>query len=189
MTAATQTPPPQPALLTLDEFFRRYEGKPYELVRGQAVEVPMAGGRHGKVCVRAAVILAEFVDPRDLGHVMSNDTLIRTERDPASGRGADVCFVSYARLPKGPVPDGPLEVAPELVFEVRSPSDRWTDVVAKALEYLAAGVAVVVILDPKTESATVYRADVRSDIFEKDEALTLPDVLPGFSVVVARFFE
>lgn len=190
MSAAVQTPPPAAAgLLTLDEFFARYGDHPYELVRGRAVEVPMAGARHGKVCFEAGLILNEFVRPAGLGHIMTNDTLVRTRTNPDSGRGMDVCFISYARLPKGAVPDGPLEVVPELVVEVRSPSDRWTDVVGKAIEYLNAGVTAVVILDPKSESAAVYRTDTRDDIFEKAETLVVPDVLPGLAVPVAKFFE
>lgn len=186
MSATTQA---QPALLTADEFFARYGSQRAELVRGRVVEVPMAGARHGKICYRAGVLLGAFVDAHDLGHVMSNDTLVVTEHGPDTSRGADVCFVSYARLPKGQVPDGPLKVAPELVIEVRSPTDRWTDVVGKALEYLAAGVLAVIVIDPPSESAAVYRGEARSDLFEKDKDLVVPDVLPGFAVPVRKFFE
>ena len=190
MSAAVQTPPPAAAgLLTLDQFFARYGDQRYELVRGRAVEVPMPGAKHGKVCVTASVLLYQHVTQAGLGHVMSNDTLVHTRTNPDSGRGMDVCFISYARLPEDAVPDGPLQVVPELVIEVRSPSDRWTDVVGKAIEYLEAGVTAVVILDPPTRSAAVYRTDVRSETFEADEELVVPDVLPGFAVPVARFFE
>jgi Uma2 family endonuclease len=190
MSATVATPPAAPAgLLTAEEFFRRHGGGGYELIDGRAVEVPMPGGRHGKIRSRVSQHLLQFADAGGLGHVMSNDTLVITKRGPDSARGSDVCFVSYARLPKDRVPDGPLEVVPELVFEVRSPTDRWIDVVGKAVEYIRAGVTAVVILDPRTASATVYRDDVRSDIFERDDTLTVPDVLPGFAVPVARFFE
>ena len=60
---------------------------------------------------------------------------------------------------------------------------------AKAIDYIRAGVTVVVILDPKTESASAFRSGTRQDTFEKDEMLTLPDILPGFEVPVSRFFE
>ena len=82
-----------------------------------------------------------------------------------------------------------LEVAPELVIEVRSPSDLWTDALEKVLDYLRIGVRAVVILDPKTESASVFRSGARQETFEKDQILTIEDVLPGFAVPVARFFE
>lgn len=101
----------------------------------------------------------------------------------------DVCFISYGRLPKGPLTDDILEVPPELIFEVRSPSDRWTEMIAKALEYIAAGVTVVVLLDPKTASASVFRSDTRQEIFEAEQTLVIPDVLPGFEVLVKKFFE
>ena len=56
------------------------------------------------------------------------------------------------------------------------------------LDYIRAGVPVVVILDPKTRSASVFRNQDRQDIFEADEILTVPDVLPGFAVSVASLF-
>jgi len=87
------------------------------------------------------------------------------------------------------VPEGLLDVVPELVFEVRSPSDLWTDMIAKMLEYLSAGVSVVVILDPKTKSASVFRPSDRQDVIEADGTLTVPDVLPGFAVPVRSLFE
>ncbi|MFO0810857.1 MAG: Uma2 family endonuclease [Gemmataceae bacterium] len=59
---------------------------------------------------------------------------------------------------------------------------------AKVVEYLDVGVRVVVLLDPKTESASVYRADELQQIFHNGDELTIPDVLPGFAVPVRRLF-
>lgn len=78
---------------------------------------------------------------------------------------------------------------PELVIEVKSPSDLWTEVLAKVVDYIRAGVRVVIVLDPATESASAFRSDTRQETFERDRELTVPDVLPGFAVPVARFFE
>ncbi|MBX9622928.1 MAG: Uma2 family endonuclease [Gemmataceae bacterium] len=177
------------ATLTIDEFMARHGGElGVDLVRGQVVRYPMPGAKHGQVCLNAAMMFGGFIKAGRAGRAMSNDTLIRITPDTA--RGADVCYLSYARLPKDrPLPDGPLELAPELVVEVRSPSDLWTDVIEKVLDYLRIGVAVVVVFDPKTESASVFRPGDRQDIFERGQTLTLPDVLPGFSVSVAEFFE
>lgn len=74
------------------------------------------------------------------------------------------------------------------MIEVRSPSDLRTDALGKMLDYLRTGVPVV-SLDPKTEAASVFRSGADPQIVGKDQALTLPDVLPGFEVPVARFFE
>jgi Uma2 family endonuclease len=189
MSAAVQTPPPAGGLLTAEEFARQYAGRRVELVKGRVVEVPVSHPKHGKVCSRVSQFVANFADAHDLGHVISNDSWITTDRGPDSARGPDVCFFSYSRLPKGPIPDGLLPVVPEVVFEVRSPTDRWTVLIAKMLEYLNVGVSVVVILDPKTQSASVFRDEDRQDIIETDLELTIPDVLPGFAVPVRKFFE
>lgn len=84
--------------------------------------------------------------------------------------------------------DGPA-VAPEAVFEVRSPTDRWREILAKVADYLAAGVIVVWVLDPPCESIHVYRAEEPTRVLTAKQALALPDVLPGFSVVARRLFE
>jgi len=187
-TTATSSPPAAP-LLTAAEFMARYEHIHAELVKGVVKEYPVPGFKHGAVCSRIDRLLGNHVEANDLGRTATNDTWLQTGHDPDTIRGADILFVSYERLPKGPMPEGLLTVAPDLIVEVRSPTDRWTAVFVKVGEYLSAGVRVVVILDPTTETASVYRADELQQIFHNGDALVIPDVLPGFSVPVRRLFE
>jgi Uma2 family endonuclease len=77
---------------------------------------------------------------------------------------------------------------PDIVVEVRSKSDRWPEMLAKAAEYLTAGVKVVVVLDDDESEAHVITSD-SNQILTSEDALTFPEILPGFSVVVRRFFE
>jgi Uma2 family endonuclease len=176
--------------MTAEEFVKLHgDESGVELVKGRVVRYPMPGVEHGEVCGNAYAFIRETVKQGGLGRVMTNDTYIRTT--PDTYRGADVCFISYARLPKEqPRPKGPLEVPPEVVFEVRSPTDRTGDIQIKVGEYLNAGVTVVVVLDPNIEAATVYRqTEEIPQRFSNGDELTLPDVLPGFSVPVRQFFE
>lgn len=189
----TQTPtapaPADPPLMTAEEFVRLHgDESGVELVDGQLVRLPMPGSEHGEVCLTAGAMVRDHVKRAGLGRVMGNDTFVRVRPDGV--RGADVCFISYARLPKDrPTPKGPLEVPPELVVEVRSPTDRIKDVSAKAYEYLEAGVSVVLALDPDTQSAAVYRADELPQRFSNGDEVSLADVLPGFAVPARAFFE
>lgn len=179
-------------LMTAEEFVRLYGDEAgVELVKGRVVRYPMPGAEHGEVCLNAGSMIRDFVKQHDLGRVMSNDTFIRTGTNPDTYRGADICFLSYARLPKEqPRPRGPLALAPDLVVEVRSPTDRTGDIQIKVGEYLNIGVTAVVVLDPGIEAATVYRGDDElPQRFHNGDDLTLPDVLPGFAVPVRRFFE
>ena len=83
---------PQP-LLTAEEFGRRPDpGYPEELVRGRIVRMPPPNRRHGQVCSRVVRVLGAYVDEQDLGHVLSNDSGVITERGPDTVRGPDVAF-------------------------------------------------------------------------------------------------
>ena len=178
-----------PALMTAEEFVRRYPKHWVELVDGVVKEVAMPGFEHSVVVLTIARLIGNHVADRSLGRVVSNDTFFVTRRISETVRGMDVGYISYARLPKGPIPRGPLEVAPELVVEVRSPSDSWTDLFAKVEEYIAAGVGVVVVLDPEKQTASVCRPNADQTDFHVGDTLTIPDVLPGFAVAVSRLFE
>jgi Uma2 family endonuclease len=129
------------------------------------------------------------VDANDIGHLLSNDAGVITERSPDTVRGADISFYSYARVPKGPLPDRYLDTPPDLVVEVLSPSDRWPKVLAKVAEYLDAGTAVVIVLDDQRRMAQLYHADGTTRLLGAEDELALPYLLGDFRVRVGRFFE
>ncbi|MBI3821522.1 MAG: Uma2 family endonuclease [Planctomycetes bacterium] len=176
-------------LITAEEFLLMDDGVPSELVRGRIVTMNVPAPRHGYFCARIVRFVGNFADDHDQGRVMSNDSGVVTERDPDSVRGPDVSFYSYKRLPKGPIPAGYLDVAPDAAFEVRSPSDRWTETFARVNELLNAGVQVVCVLDPRTESLTVCNNEGPPNVLYKGDILTLPDILPGFELPIAKLFE
>jgi Uma2 family endonuclease len=182
-TAAATVP------LTAEEFGGRPDpGYPEELVQGRIVTMPPPTPRHGQICSRVDRLMGAFADEHDLGHVLCNDSGVVTGRDPDTVRGADVSFYSYAKVPRGRLPKGYLEVAPDLVVEVRSADDRWRDILAKVNEYLDAGVRVVIVLDHEPESAYIFRADQPPQALGSDEELMIPELLGDFRVPVRRFF-
>lgn len=186
---ATASAPTTPRL-TAEQFVQRPDpGHPEELVQGRIIPMPPPGPRYGQICIQAGYVLRRFLEDHDLGHVVGNDSGIITERGPDTVRGADIAFYSYAKLPKGPLPSTYPDVVPELVIEVRSPSQRWSDVHLKVGEYLRAGVLVVVVLDPEPRTACVCHADRPPQILGPDDELTLPEWIGHFSMVVRRFFD
>jgi len=186
MATATQT---STTWVTAEDFARRPDsGLSEELVRGQLVVSPLPGVRHGKVCGTLCRLLGNFADERDLGHVLSNDSGVITRRNPDTVRGADVSFYSYERLPRGDLPAGYSPRPPELACVVLSPSDRWDEAIAKAGEYLGAGVLVVLVLDPEARTATVFEAAKAPATLGAGGVLRLDAALPGFEVVVEKLF-
>jgi Uma2 family endonuclease len=191
-TITTPGSPPQSSgthLMTAAEFVANHGGSHVELVNGMLQELPMASQKHGRICLLIGRLIDEHAEKNDLGRVTTNDSFVQTKSNPDTTRGADVSFYSYARLPRGKVPEGLLPVPPDLIVEVRSPSEGWTTLFAKVVEYLQAGVRVVIVLDEPTGTASVYRPDELQQIFHNGDALVVPDVLPGFSVLVQRLFE
>ena len=178
------------ALLTAQEYLLLSDiGQPTELVRGKVVTMNVPTPRHGEICATISRLVGNFVAEAGLGRVVSNDSGVLTEHDPDTVRGADVAFYSYARVPRGPLPRGYLPVPPELVFEVRSPTDRWSEVHIKVGEYLNAGVAVVCVLDQQTRTAHLFEADQPPRALPEDEPLTFPGILGDFRAPVRQFFE
>lgn len=143
--------------------------------------------RHGKLCSRIDRLVGNFVDERELGTMISNAGVI-TERGPDSVRGPDVAFFSYQRIPKGADPAAYAEIAPEIVFEVRSPSDRAKLMLEKVTEYLNAGVLAVCVVEPTDETVIVHYSDRAAVTLTSDQDLTFPEILPGFSLPLQRLF-
>jgi Uma2 family endonuclease len=189
LTPPAPSPAVTPPLMTADEFMRRHANDRAELVNGVVKDKPMPSFKHSKICATFTRLLGNFVAEHDLGHVGSNDSQVRLSGDPALIRAPDVCFFSYERLPRGDVPEGVLTVIPDLAAEMRSPSDSWSDVFTKVIEYLKAGVRVVLVFDAATKTASAYRDTELQRTFHANEELTIPDVLPGFSVRVGTLFE
>lgn len=153
-------------LLTAEEYLRLPDnGCPTELVRGRVVTMNVPNFRHATLCGRVAVLLGYYVQQHDLGHLLSNDSGLVTERDPDSVRGPDISFYSYSRIPKGADPAGYVTVAPEVAIEVRSPNDRWAKVLEKVSECLNAGVDLVYVVDPHSQSVFAYTADQPNKTF------------------------
>jgi Uma2 family endonuclease len=179
-------------LITIDEYLElacKFDG-PTELVRGRIITMNPPYPWHGYVCGRVVLLVGGFIETNDRGYSVCNDSGVATQHDPDTMRGADFAFYSYQRVPKGSFKQkGYLPVAPDLVIEVKSPSDSWKAILTKVAEYLNAGVTVVCVLDPERQTATVYQADQPEQTLSVEQTLTFPQVLPGFSTNVKRFFE
>lgn len=175
-------------LITGEEFAAMGDIGPCELIDGIIVPMAPAGDEHGNYEGNVYAALREFVRPKKLGKVRVGEVGIYIRRNPDAVRGADVLFISNERYAQR-TSSGFLDVAPDLVVEVVSPNDRWNQITEKLRDYFSIGVRLIWLVNPGTRSVFAYRS--LTDIREFTEADELPgdEVLPGFSVSVARFFE
>ena len=176
--------PPLPAATTAEELLALPDdGWRYELVRGELRRMAAAGYEHGRVAATVGRLLANFAAEHELGEVLAAETGFTIGRYPDTVRCPDAAFVSAHRAPRGEF--GFAELAPDLVVEVISPGDRWTEVNEKAEAWLEAGVRLVWLLDYRRRTVDVHGARGARLHLTEDDTLDGGDVLPDFSVTVA----
>jgi len=159
-----------------------------ELVAGKLRMMEPSNFEHGRVAATANWLLSTHVRATGLGLTLGAETGFVLARNPDTVRAPDAAFVSQARADAiGKTerfwPGG----APDLAIEVVSPEDSRSYVRAKALNWLEAGASAVLVLDPRSRTATVYRpgGDVHS---HTEGTIDLSDAVPGWHVAVADFF-
>jgi Uma2 family endonuclease len=175
-------------LITGEELAGMGEIGPSELIEGEIVPMSPTGDEHAGIEVNISTALQQFVRSNKLGKVRAGEVGIYTRRNPDTVRGADVLFISNERYAQKQSASY-LDVAPELIVEIMSPNDRWSDVTQKLREYFAIGVGLVWVVDPQARIVYAHRAltDVRE--FTAEDTLSGDDVLPEFAVKVAELFE
>jgi Uma2 family endonuclease len=158
-----------------------------ELVRGSLRVREPAAYQHGKLAIIIGAALHAWVAPRGLGDVVGAETGFTLLRHPDTVRAADAAFISAARVPPATTV-GFAELAPDLVVEVLSPSDRQADVLEKVDDWLSAGVQLVWLIDAHSRYATVHRLDGSVAAKSSGEALDGEAVLPGFVLPLSELF-
>jgi Uma2 family endonuclease len=173
-------------LMTGEELARRPDLH-CELVDGRPVPMPMTGRIHARLEVRLSAKLLSYADETGRGVVLGGEAGIYTRRNPDTVRGADALFISNERYARcGPLVF--LDVAPELVVEIRSPGDRPGEAMKKIREYLAAGVDRVWYVDPRRQQVRIYRSPEQMETLGMGDVLEDEEILPGFSLTLAELF-
>lgn len=188
LSANTQAGHHEKKLYGGEELFAMGDIGRTELVKGRIIYLMPTGHPHGYYEGNFTIALGIFVRKHKLGRVLSGEVGVYTSRNPDTVRGADVLFISYERLAQAKS-KGFLDVAPELIVEVKSPDENWPGIKEKLAEYFGIGVSLVWIADPRYQRVHVYRSLNEVEILTRDDELTGGDVLPGFGVLVAELFE
>jgi len=178
-------PPTKP--LTLAEYLALPEGETgYELLDGQAIAKMSPKRFHSRTQKTLLYILEHWCQERGDVAIEWAVTLMRRGQDwvPIP----DVLYISYDRLPRDWLEDGPCPMAPELAIEIISPDQSFGTIVGKATDYLAAGVLRVWVVDPQAKSITVFYPDAAPRTFTGETLLT-DEVLPDLQLTAQQVFQ
>jgi Uma2 family endonuclease len=158
-----------------------------ELWDGVAEVADASSGWPSAVGIRIARRLAAYVDRRRLGWVFGEQAGFHVRRHPDRVLSPDVAFVALARLPRMPE-TGFVPVVPDLVVEVRSPSDPWLETIKKGGIWLGHGAPLVWCVDPPARRVAALRLDGPPEIVGPAGVLRADPVLPRFRLPVAEIF-
>lgn len=192
----TDTPTTKIDALTMDEFIRRYDQEgPFELIDGEIVPKMPNISIHAKTIKRTFLALLPY-EQRGLGEVFQETTFVLTD-NPEWVKGSripDVMFVSKARVTafENEIPDAdskPYIFVPDLVVEVVSPTDTYSEINEKVKRYLRDGVRMVLVVDPQTREIALHTlGSSQHTILSDDDVLRAEDILPGFALKVSELF-
>lgn len=180
--------PSQQTTFTPEDLLHMPDGKSFELVNGQLVEKNM-GFESSFIGGQLFLFLANYCYSKGLGWVLPADTSYQCFSDDLTKvRKPDVSFLAASRV-VGNHPKGHCKLVPDLVVEVVSPNDEFSQVSIKVHEYLDAGVHLVWVVDPEGEEVLVYRRDDTRAILTSKDYLDGEGIVPGFRCLVADLFK
>lgn len=157
------------------------DGYQYDLIDGELRRMSPPGAEHGEIAFELSRRIGNDVVERGLGRVYAAETGFLLRRDPDTVLAPDVAFVQAERR-------GYLALAPDLVGEVVSPSDRLAEIQQKVGRYVDAGVRLVWIADPSACTGAVYRPGHPPLVLHQDDTLDGADVLPDLQIPVTDVF-
>ncbi|MGV3720965.1 MAG: Uma2 family endonuclease [Actinomycetota bacterium] len=147
------------------------------------------GGFASWVATHISRLLLVHGEDLGLGWVLDSERSYRCfPDDRRKVRKPDVSFIRRGRLPEERIPDGHVLIAPDLAVEVVSPNDTAYELDTKVQEYLAAGVPLVWVVNPRVRTIHIYHADGAVERLQEDAALTAPELLPALNIRVAELF-
>jgi len=182
---------PPPGTATEEDLLRINESKEAlcELTEGTLVEKDM-GNDESLVAGELVFLLKTYLRDNPLGVVFCPDGEFRVT--PSRIRLPDVAFVPRERVPE-PDKNGRRpaiwDLTPDLAIEVISPGNTAAEMAGKLDEYFGGGAKLVWYFYPRTREVHVFSSPCDRRVLTTADTLDGGDVLPGFQLSLARFFE
>lgn len=173
--------------VTADELLRMPEhGVRLGLVRGEVRTRPFAGAMEGRLGAALAFRLIEHVRRNDLGTVYPAGTGFQLASGPDTVLAPSLAFVRRGRADEaaGGFSSGP----PDLAVEIVSFGDEEEAMQERLREWLDAATRLVIVVDPRRRTVTVYHSPDDIRVLGEDDVLDGGDVVPDWTLPVKVLF-
>jgi Uma2 family endonuclease len=163
--------------------------QPLELTaKGILIVMSPVGGESGNYELELGTDLTIWNRRTQLGKVFSSSTVFKL---PLGGqRSPDVAWVERSRwnalTPEQQQKFPPL--APDFVIELRSRTDKLSDLQEKMLEYRANGVRLGWLINPPEQQVEIYHLNREVEILQSPTQVSGEEVLPGFVLDLSQIW-
>ncbi|MEZ4669893.1 MAG: Uma2 family endonuclease [Anaerolineae bacterium] len=156
-----------------------------ELVDGEINEKVASNPYCSAVASKINFFFMSYINQNNIGYVTGEAGGYRIS--PKDTFAPDVAYISKLRQPNLPY-HGFNPIPPDLAVEVVSPSDSYVEVAKKVRTYLRYGTHLVWVVEPETQTVTIYALDGSQTTLDIDGELDGGEVLPGFKLPVRSIF-
>jgi Uma2 family endonuclease len=159
-----------------------------ELIDGKIIIMSPSGLEPDEIAVEIAAQLRNWVRPRRLGRIAGSSAGFKLPNVAGDVRAPDCSFIRASRLRR--TTQDFAQLIPDLAFEVVSKSDSLEKQRQKVRDYLTLGMAVGVVVDPRTQTLEVYRPNQAdpTDILKNGDVFTVPELLPGWEMEISSIW-
>jgi Uma2 family endonuclease len=174
-------------LITMEQFLQLpdEESYRYELWQGELVDVGETIYDHNWTSDQLVMCIKLFVRAARLGGDAAAETGIQFDTNTLVR--PDLSYWDAEHLSSIDRRRSPVQVIPQLLAEILSPSNSLKELFADAEYFLRAGVLVVWIVNPDPFEVHVFEKGRAKRVLHPGDLLEAPSVLPGFSEKVSRF--
>ncbi len=159
-----------------------------ELIDGVLYMMSHAGGRHGRITQRIALLIGMHVAENRLGVLYAAETGFKIAQSPDTVIAADVAYIQSSKFQQIVDETRFLTIPPDLIVEVMSPNDSFARTESKILRWLDAGCRLALLVDPESETVHAYRSRLNIQLISVNETLDCCDVIPQFQISICEFF-
>lgn len=181
--------------MSLEDFIRAYDQEgPFELIDGERINLVPTVSEHSELIKWLYDLLRdrERADGQVRVYFETPYVLVYSSSWVKGARVPDIMVYRADRLAAYKQQDSewnkkPFVLVPDLCIEVVSQNDIYTEVDEKVSRYLADGVLLVWVLNPRTESVYTHQQGSVGKLTDAD-MLEGGSIVPGFKVAVKDIF-
>ena len=156
-------------IFTYDDIGCLPEGN-YEIRDGEMYDMAPTSFEHGDIEGKFYKLLTRHLESK--GHIAVGEVGVLISKKPLKIRAADVVYISKEKSPESP--RGILEIPPDLIIEIISETNTAWEITDKVKDYLLIGVEKILLIEPKTKTASVYQKGKKEAIlYDYEDEITI----------------